>query len=106
MENLLSLFSPETLPIDFVMIVLVLFGGFFQKKYLTDVKASAAMKTLIVGTLFCSLYILLKIMNGAVKPDEPVRWLFSYVFATSMYELLMKKFVNKYFPEDKLQDHE
>jgi len=84
--------------VDFIIIGIVLVSGFFQKMYLKgfylskDSSYDSALKTLVVSAVFSSIYILL-IKN----PENVTNWakyFLSYVFATSLYELLINPFTN------------
>jgi hypothetical protein len=100
--DLFQLLQPNSLPIDIVMIVLVLLSGLFQQKYLSGVqKLNGAWKTLIVSFVFCIIYGSLFFLAYGIEKNMLLRWFFSYVLATSMYELLIKKFTDKFFPEEK-----
>lgn len=100
--DFLDFLRPDKYPIDFVIVALVIFAGIFQKKYLADVNMSQATKTLITSLLFSVIYAVLIAVAGKYCKDLPVRWFFSYVLATSLYELLLKKFIKKYFPDENL----
>jgi hypothetical protein len=101
--TLLDLIQPDNLPIDFVVVVLVLFAGEFQKKYMEDWRVSGALKTLFVSFVFTLVYaILFSLSNGFLK-SLPVKWFFSYTLATSLYELLFKKIINKFFGNENPQ---
>jgi predicted branched-subunit amino acid permease len=101
MEPLLNLLQPDKLPIDFIIIFLVLLAGQFQKKYLFNLTMNGAWKTLVVSLVFTLIYAVLVAFSGSFSKDLPMRWFFSYVLATSLYELILKKFFDKYFPEAK-----
>lgn len=90
------------LPIDFVMIVLVVLSGIFQSKYWTEGKnISGAWKTLITSFLFCWIYVAIRIFIGVAQKEDALKWFFSYVLATSLYDLFLKKWLSKYFPDNK-----
>jgi Na+/H+-dicarboxylate symporter len=89
-----------TLPIDIIMIALVLLSGIFQNKYFSEWKFNAAWKTLIVSFVFCSIYAAIYFIQHGNLKDMLMKWFFSYVVATSLYELLMKRFMKKLFPEE------
>lgn len=99
MDTIINLFQPSSLPIDFVIILLVLLAGQFQKRYLFDLIWNPAWKTLVVSFFFTFVYALLLILSNGFSKELPLRWFFSYVLATSLYELILKKFLNKYFPD-------
>jgi len=95
--------SFDQLPLDPIVIVLVLLAGLFQKKYLPagsfgeTINLNGAWKTLIVSTIFTLVYALLIAMAGKYTKDLPLNCFFSFVTATSLYELFLKKFLGKYF---------
>jgi len=91
--------SIDNLPLDFPVIVLVLLAGLFQKKYLETINLNGAWKTLIVSALFTIIYLMLIILAGNYSKALPLKCFFSYVTATSLYELFLKKFLSKYFPD-------
>jgi hypothetical protein len=91
--------SFDQLPLDPIVIVLVLLAGLFQKKYLETINLSGAWKTLIVSTIFTLIYALLIAMAGKFTKELPLNCFFSFVSATSLYELFLKKFLGKYFPD-------
>jgi hypothetical protein len=92
-------FSFDQLPLDPIVIVLVLLAGLFQKKYLETINLSGAWKTLIVSTIFTLIYALLIALAGKYTKELPLNCFFSFVTATSLYELFLKKFLGKYFPD-------
>jgi hypothetical protein len=100
MMDFSQLLQPGALPIDLVMIILVLLGGLFQKKYLSDININAAWKTLIVSFTFCAVYAILYSIAYKYQKELPLRWFFSYVTGTSLYELLLKNFLKKIFPQE------
>src|SRR5690242_20634419 len=91
-------FDPILNAIDFLIVAIVLASGFFQKLYLKAFYLSknesydSALKTLLVSALFSAIYIVL-----LKDPDKASNWskyFLSYVFATSLYELLISPFTN------------
>lgn len=83
--------------LDFIVVAIVLVSGFFQKMYLKGIIFSkddaydSALKTLLVSAVFSTIYIFL-----IKDPDKSSNWskyFLSYVFATSLYELLISPFV-------------
>ena len=82
--------------IDFIIISLVIAGGYFQKSYWTSEKPRQALKTLFVGTVFSFIYLGLTmdfsrfnaIRNGLLSGFV------SYALATSFYELIVKHVVD------------
>lgn len=84
--------------IDWVVVVLVLLGGLFAKRYLDDLNyigkfhIGDALKTLFVATLFVGIYMVIQAITGQFKPEFLSKYFISYCFATSMYEIVLKKF--------------
>jgi hypothetical protein len=91
--------SLNNMPLDPIVIVLVLLAGLFQKKYLEPINLSGAWKTLILSTIFTIIYALLVALAGKYTKELPLKCFFSFVTATSLYELFLKKFLGKYFPD-------
>jgi hypothetical protein len=99
--------------IDPIVVVLIIAGGFFAKTYLgglTHVRIgvkqaniSVAWKTLIVGTWFSAMYIGILAAIGQFSKDIWLELFYSYVFATSFYELIINpftKWINKKLGND------
>lgn len=73
-----------------IVIILILLGGEFAKRYLPGLNWAMAFKTLLVGTLFVALYIgALAIAVDFDRKQFPDAVL-SYFVATSVYELALK----------------
>jgi len=82
-----------------IIIILVLGSGFWAKNYLKkwsairigkfSVVISTAWKTLIVGTLFTVVYILIASRGISVTKEMWIEFFVSYIFATSFYELIL-----------------
>lgn len=82
-----------------IIIVLVLGSGFWAKNYLKKwtgirlgkyfVGLSVAWKTLIVGTVFTAIYILIVSKGVGVSKEMWIESFVSYIFATSFYELIL-----------------
>lgn len=104
MEAILNGLKLENLPIDVLMVIIVLLSGIFQTKYMQDLKLPGAWKTLLASLFFSTIYILIKIFSGADIQQDLLNWFFSYLFATSFYELLFKSLVKKYLPEEKVNN--
>lgn len=105
--------------LDWILFLLVLAGGYFQSAYLKGIKLSksndATVKTLLMGSIFCFIYLAILKMNGQLPKEVWAKYFFSYVAATSFYEIILKPFnifierfmawwtnkVNKMFGKDK-----
>lgn len=85
--------------IDIYIVVLVLLSGYFQKKYLchwcwykSDPTYDSTLKTLAVSAIVCTIYIWL--LKDPEKANNWVKYFISYFMATSIYELIIDKFVS------------
>ena len=90
-----------SLNLDPVVIIMVIAGGFFSKTYFEwshihigrfRCNISAAWKTLIVGSVFCTIYAAIRFYNGTFTAGTNETFFYSYVSATSFYELMLKPF--------------
>jgi hypothetical protein len=97
----LNLFEAlSSIGIDYLIVLMVLAGGFFATTYLdgwTHIrigtwkpKFSDAWKTLIVGSIFTAVYIVVLIKTSGFPKELWKQFFISYIFATSFYELLLK----------------
>lgn len=90
-------FEPIANALDLVIIGVVLASGFFQKMYLKgfyfskDKSYDSALKTLLVSAVFSAVYIVL--IKNPEKANNWAKYFLSYVFATSLYELLITPFI-------------
>jgi predicted neutral ceramidase superfamily lipid hydrolase len=84
--------------IDVYVVVIVLCAGFFQSRYLKgfalskDSSYDSALKTLGLSAIASTVYIVL-----AKDPAHATNWakyFISYFAATSLYELIISKFVD------------
>jgi|AntAceMinimDraft_18_1070375.scaffolds.fasta_scaffold66227_3 hypothetical protein len=82
--------------IDFVIISLVIAGGYFQKLYWITEKPAQAIKTLIVSTVFSLIYLALTMDVSSVASvrNDLLGGFVSYALATSFYELIVKHVVD------------
>lgn len=78
--------------IDWVVMMLFILGGLFAKNYFTDWKLSTAWKTLLVGSLFVLIYVLVQWWAGKFHIHDIDRYVFTYFATTSLYELILKHF--------------
>jgi hypothetical protein len=83
--------------IDFIVIVLVIAGGYAVKRYWSTPSKmfSTAWKTLIVSTTLVFIYTIIALLTGKADSDFPMRAFISYTVATSLYDLLLKNFTKK-----------
>jgi hypothetical protein len=83
--------------LDFLIVGIVLVSGFFQRMYLKGFRLSKdgsydqALKTLLVSAIFSTIYILL--IKNPGQSSNWAKYFLSYVFATSLYELLITPFM-------------
>lgn len=91
----MELFNLLTNSIDFIIIALVLCAGFFQSKYLFNIKISAPVKTLIVSAIFTIAYGVGLWAAGMFTKALIPKYILSYAVATSLYELLLKKYFSQ-----------
>jgi hypothetical protein len=109
MENVILPFLKFFQVINIVVVILVLLAGLFAKNYLSEWqffyrwKVSAAMKTLLVASLFILVYALTQWFAGSLSKADISSYFLSYALATSLYELLLKRFFSwlKLQPDDK-----
>jgi hypothetical protein len=93
-----SFFDTITSRIDFIIVAIVLCSGFFQTRYLSgwvwakNSTQDSALKTLAVSAVASVIYIAL--VKDPAKGSNYAMYFLSYFFATSLYELLIKPFVN------------
>lgn len=89
-----DLFDKIWIAIDPMVIVLVVAAGYFQRYYLKiefigKYRVLPAWKTLFMGTLFVTIYVLIDRGGGKVDNAYLKKAFFSYIFATSFYELIL-----------------
>jgi hypothetical protein len=84
----------QNLHIDIFIMILVFAAGFFQARYLGDIKGSSALKTLVVSFIFSVIYIILLKVAGNFQRENSAIYFISYCVATSFYEILIKPFLN------------
>lgn len=77
--------------IDWMAVLLVILGGLFAKKYGKSFKIDAALKTLLVGSVFITAYIALLGVSGGLHKEDYTKYFISYCFATTLYEILLKR---------------
>jgi hypothetical protein len=88
--------------INIVVLVLVLLGGLFAKNYMINVNIPTAFKTLIMGTLFVVVWILVQVISKSFDVKQLPDYFITYCVATSLYELLLKYALD--FLEKKMND--
>lgn len=85
LKNLVAVIDAN---IDWMIVLLVILSGYFQKYYLKDMKGTEAIKTLLLSFAVTTIYLLL---NGSITDSKALaRFFFSYFAATSMYETVIK----------------
>lgn len=98
MENILKFLTWDSLHLDGVIVLLVICSGLWQKKYLETVNIIPAWKTLLVSLVGCLFYLGLLLISGELKNEKLVDYFISFAVATSMYDLIMKPIMAKFFP--------
>lgn len=96
--EILNALQWDKLHLDGVIILLVISSGYFQKKYLSAINISPAWKTLLVSFVFTLIYLLLLIISQQFKTEKLIDYFISFAVATSIYDLLVKNFIKKIFP--------
>lgn len=95
------LLSMITGKLNFAVFILVIAGGYAAKRYFVwehvhigsfRCAITDAWKTLITGSVFCAVYAAILMYNKAFTVGTNEIFFFSYVSATSFYELLLKPF--------------
>lgn len=77
--------------IDPIAVMIVLFGGMIAKNYLKEVVfMNTKWKTLVVGSLFLTLYILVLYISGQLHREDGTKYFISYSVATTFYDHLVK----------------
>lgn len=76
--------------VDWIAVALVILGGLIGKYRLKEWKINNSIKTLIIGTISISVYVLVLVWSGSfVKSDAP-KFFFGYITATALYPLIVK----------------
>lgn len=76
---------------DFTLFGLILFSGLFVKKYV-DVNIKTSYKILLTSVLISAVFYI----ASDCKTECITKYLFTYFFATSTYELLVAWVVKKF----------
>lgn len=76
--------------IDIIAVLLVVIGGLFATKYFKWWGLNNAAKTLIFGTIFIGIYILVLHLSGELRKEDYSKYFISYAVATTFYELIKK----------------
>lgn len=86
-------FTFSNLNLNLILVILIIAGGFFQKKYWTSVRLSGTIKTLIISTIFTLIYLSLTCEFTSFADAKPclLTGFVSYAVATSFYEVIIKK---------------
>lgn len=83
----------QALHINEKYVLLWISAGYIQSIYMKEWRLPDAWKTLILGSIFSVVYAFL--LRDAGQKDTWVEFCASYIFATSLYELFLKKLANK-----------
>ena len=93
LDSITKIFSQY---VDWLIVVLVICAGYYQNSYLKgvtlakDAKYDSTLKTLILGTLFNVVYLVILGVNSGLPKEVWAKLFFSYIFATSFYDILMR----------------
>lgn len=80
--------------IDLIAVALIIMGGIFATKYAKGFNANNATKTLLFGSLFMAIYLLIKYLAGELPKEDYSKYFISYAVATSLYEIFKKVIVD------------
>lgn len=77
--------------LNYLLLAIILAGGLFITKFTKPIKIKDTYKVLIASVVFSALFYIIdgcgqKCLNS---------YLFTYLFATSLYELIVKYFLEK-----------
>ncbi|OWP74783.1 hypothetical protein BWK62_13385 [Flavobacterium oreochromis] len=77
--------------LNYLLLAIIIVGGLFVTKYTKEIKIKDTYKVLIASVVFSAIFYAIdgcgqKCLNG---------YLFTYLFATSLYELILKYFLQK-----------
>lgn len=81
--------------LDFMVMSLILISGIFVKNFLKSWKWDVAVKTLIISTIVVALYVAIKVITKSFDVGDIEKYFLTYIFTTSMYEILLKQFFDK-----------
>jgi len=88
MENLTN-FLQEYL--DYQLLALIILSGIFITKYTVGIKLNNTYKILISSIIISmALYLIEDCTKSCLN-----KYIFTYLFATSFYELIVRLFINK-----------
>lgn len=76
--------------IDPIAVALVVIGGLFATKYFNWWDLNNAAKTLIFGTIFVGVYIVVLHMAGKLNKADYSKYFISYAVATTFYDVIKK----------------
>lgn len=75
--------------INWMIVVLVIVSGYFQRYYLKNIKVMGdAVKTLLVSFIVTTIY--LSLIGDIYDRQALARFFFSYFISTSLYEIILK----------------
>lgn len=80
--------------INVMVLALIIVGGIAATRFLSKWKWDGALKTLLVGSIFVGIYILIRYMNGEFHKTDLESYFVTYCFTTSLYELILKYFMD------------
>ena len=88
------------LGINYQIVIMILLGGIFAQTYfrafthIWKFKIDAAWRTLIVGSVFVFGLIVFKTIRGPLPKEIWEEYFISYIFSTSLYEIVLKRVFN------------
>jgi hypothetical protein len=88
MENLINFFETN---LDYYLLIMIILSGIFITKYTAKIKIENTYKVLISSILISSVFYFIEDCNKSCLN----KYLFTYFFATSFYELIVRVVLNK-----------
>lgn len=81
--------------IDLIIVFLIILGGFAAKRYFKPnfKKLPTTISTLVVGTFFVIVYLILQAINGIDVKTDAIKYFISYATATTLYDFILKWFM-------------
>lgn len=86
--------------VDWITVLIVIFGGLIAKYRLAAWKWNNALKTLLISTAAITIYVLVLNWSGTFVKEDAPKFFFGYITATALYPLIVKpieKWIKKGF---------
>jgi hypothetical protein len=80
-----------TIFLDYYLLVMIILSGLFITKYTKDIKINNTYKVLISSVLISTAFYIIQDCGKSCLN----KYLFTYFFATSFYELIVRVVLNK-----------